>query len=143
VTAQVAVPAPDAPARTLPPVTQLTIGSLALVIIGGIVMAANFAQPSSLAIPVALLAGSAILSAASAVLLRRTPGFAWSVFFGVARWALLAYLVIAGMIEYAFIHNGASGTPLLVLSLMLLMFALDVPLSIGFTVARFADPSPG
>jgi hypothetical protein len=59
----------------------------------------------------------------------------------VARWALLAYLVIAGMIEFAFIHNHAGGAPLLVLSMMLLMFALDVPLSIGFTVARFAQPA--
>jgi hypothetical protein len=142
VTAQVASPLPTAPERTAPPVTQLTIGSLALVIIGGIIMAGSFPRPSSLALPVVLLAGSALLSAVSVLLLTRTPGFAWPVFFGVARWALLAYLVIAGMIEFAFIHNSASGAPLLVLSLMLLMFALDVPLSIGFTVARFADPTP-
>jgi hypothetical protein len=140
-TAQVAEPLPAAGARTVPPVTQLVIGSLALVIIGGIVMAGNFPQPPSLAIPVALLAGSAILFAVSLLLLTRHPGFDWPVFFGVARWALLAYLVIAGMIEFAFIHNHAGGAPLLVLSLMLLMFALDVPLSIGFTVARFAQPA--
>jgi hypothetical protein len=90
---------------------------------------------------VALLAGSAILFAVSLLLLARDPGFAWPVFLGVARWALLAYLVIAGMIEFAFIHNHAGGAPLLVLSMMLLMFALDVPLSIGFTVARFAQPA--
>lgn len=141
-TAQVAEPLPGAVQRTVPPVTQLVIGSLALVIIGGIVMAGNFPQPPSLAIPIVLLAGSAILFALSLLLLTRHRGFAWPVFFGVARWALLAYLVIAGMIEFAFIHNHAGGAPLLVLSLMLLMFALDVPLSIGFTVARFAE-SPG
>lgn len=142
-TAQPASAVPAAPARPMPPVTQLVIVSLALVIIGGIVMASNFPQPSSLAIPVLLLAASALVSAASVALLARHPGFNWAVFFGVARWAALAYLVIAGMIEYAFIHNNASGAPLLVLSLMLLVFALDVPLSIGFTVARFADPAPG
>lgn len=140
-TAQVAQPLPAPPERTVPRVTQLVIGSLALVIIGGIVMAGNFPKPPSLAIPVALLAGSAILFGFSLLLLTRHRGFAWAVFFGVARWALLAYLVIAGMIEYAFIHNHADGAPLLVLSLMLLMFALDVPLSIGFTVARFAEPA--
>jgi hypothetical protein len=140
VTVQVAGPLSTAPERTAPPVTQLVIGSLALVIVGGIVMAGNFPRPPSLAIPVALLAGSAVLAAVSVLLLTRDPGFAWPVFFRVARWALLAYMVIAGMIEFAFIHNNASGAPLLVLSLMLLMFALDVPLSIGFTVARFADP---
>jgi hypothetical protein len=141
-TAQVAQPQPAAPARSVPPVTQLVIASLALVIIGGIVMAGNFPKAPSLTIPVALLAASAILFVASVLLLTRHPGFNWSVFIGVARWALLAYAIIAGMIEFAFIHNGASGAPLLVLSLMLLMFALDVPLSIGFTVARFAEPSP-
>jgi len=141
VTAQVADPLPAPPERVVPPVTQLVIGSLALVIIGGIVMAGNFPQPPSLAIPVALLAGSAILFAISLLLLTRHPGFAWPVFVGVARWALLAYLVIAGMIEFAFMHNNAGGAPLLVLSLMLLSFALDVPLSIGFTVARFAEPA--
>jgi hypothetical protein len=142
VSTQVAQAHPAAPERSAPPVTQLVIGSLALVIIGGIVMAGNFPKAPSLAIPVALLAASAILFAISLLLLTRHAGFNWPVFVGVARWALLAYLVIAGMIEFAFIHNNASGTPLLVLSLMLLMFALDVPLSIGFTVARFAQPAP-
>jgi len=129
-------------ASSLPPVTQLTIASLALVVIGGIVMAGTFPNPPALALPVLLVAGSAVLWAASLLLLSRHAGFAWGVFFSVARWALLAYVVIAGMIEYAFIHNHASGAPLLVLSLMLVMFALNVPLSIGFTVARFQDASP-
>jgi hypothetical protein len=127
---------------SFPPVTQLTITSLALVVIGGIVMAGNFPTAPSLVLPVTLLAGSAVLWAASILLLSRHPGFAWALFFRVARWALLAYAVIAGMIEYAFVHNHASGAPLLVLSLMLVMFALIVPLSIGFTVARFQEPSP-
>jgi hypothetical protein len=69
------------------------------------------------------------------------PGFVWPVFRQVAGWALLAYAIIAGMIEFSFIHNNVTGTPLLLLSLMLVMFALDVPLSIGFTVARFASPT--
>jgi hypothetical protein len=135
--------APPAAAETrFPPVTQLTIGSLALVLIGGIFMTGYFPKQPPLAIPIALLTGSAILWVVSLLLLARHPGFAWPVFFGVARWALLAYVVIAGMIEYAFVHNHASGAPLLVLSLMLVMFALDVPLSISFTVARFQEPSP-
>ncbi|HWF57833.1 MAG TPA: hypothetical protein VG520_05735 [Candidatus Dormibacteraeota bacterium] len=132
--------APPTAAPPLPPVTQLTIGSLALVVIGGIVMAGNFPNAPSLVLPVVLLVGSALLWAASLVLLSRHRGFAWPVLFRVGRWALLAYAVIAGMIEYAFIHNQASGAPLLVLTLMLVMFALVVPLSIGFTVARFQDP---
>ena len=133
---------PTAGARRFPPVTQLAIGSLALVVTGGIVMAGNFPNPPALAIPVVLLVGSAFLWALSLLLLSRHPGFAWGAFFKVARWALVAYVVIAGMIEFAFVHNNASGAPLLVISLMLVMFALDVPLSIGFTVARFQEPAP-
>ncbi len=77
----------------------------------------------------------------SLLLLTQHRGFAWPVFLRVAKWALLAYVVIAAMIEFSFIHNHVSGTPLLLLSLMLVMFAINVPLSIGFTVARFATPS--
>lgn len=130
--------------RPFPPVTQLTVASLVLVVVGGIFMAATFPATPSLVLPVILLAGSALLWALSMLLLVRRGGFAWPVFFGVARWALLAYVVEAGMIEFAFIHNNARGAPLLVLSLMLVMFALDVPLSIAFTVARFhaSPPAP-
>jgi hypothetical protein len=121
-----------------PPITQLTMGSLALVIIGGIYMVGTFTSGTTLAIPAALLAGSALLWVVSLLLMARHQGFAWPVFRRVAGWALLAYAVIAAMIEFSFIHNHVSGTPLLILTLSLVMFALDVPLSIGFTVARFA-----
>ena len=127
--------------RPFPPVTQLTMGSLALVIIGGIYMVGTYSSSPSLVVPTALLIASAVLWLTSLLLLAQHRGFAWQVFVGVARWALLAYVVIAAMIEFSFIHNNVSGSPLLLLTLMLVMFALDVPLSIGFTVARFAGPT--
>jgi hypothetical protein len=126
------------PASTHPPVTPLAMASLGLVLVGGIIMVGNYGNTPSLVIPVALLAVSFVLLAASVVMLTRDRGFAWPLFFRVGRWALLAYGVIAGMIEFSFIHNNTTGTALLVLTLMLVMFALIVPLSIGFTVARFA-----
>jgi hypothetical protein len=133
---------PDAvaPHAASPPVTPLVIGSLALVLVGGILMAARFPDPP-LTAPVLLLVGSAALFAGCIVLLTRQPVFAWGVLAQVGRWALLAYVVIAGMIEYSFIRNHATGTPLLVLTLMLVMFSLDVALSIGYSVARFAEPA--
>ena len=117
------------------------MGSLALVIIGGIYMVGTYSSGPSLVVPTVLLIASAVLWLTSLFLLAQHKGFAWPVFVGVARWALLAYVVIAAMIEFSFIHNNVSGTPLLLLTLMLVMFALDVPLSIGFTVARFAGSS--
>lgn len=68
---------------------------------------------------------------------------AWGRFFEIARWALLAYIVIAGMIEYAFLRDHVSGGALVVLSLSLVVFAVHVPVLIGFTVARYeTDDEP-
>jgi hypothetical protein len=49
--------------------------------------------------------------------------------------ALLAYLVIAGMLEYDFVLDGIRGGMLLVLNLMLLVYAADIPVTLAFTVA--------
>jgi len=122
---------------TAPPVAQLGAVSLAAVIIGGIVLTSGFPGEPSLTAPWLLLAISALLLAACVVLMLRHRSFAWTTFIRIARWALLAYVIVAGMIEYAFVRNHVSGTPLLVASLMLLVFALDVPLLIGFTAARY------
>ena len=65
---------------------------------------------------------------------RTSPG---TRFFLVLRWALLAYLIQPGMIEYVFVHNHASGAPLVVVTLMLVMFAITIPTVIAFTVARY------
>jgi hypothetical protein len=130
-------PTTSATQTAAPPVTQLGGASLALVVIGGIVMAASFPSRPALGIPIALLALSALLLAANIVLLMRRPAFAWRTFLLVGRWALLAYAISAGMIEFSFVHNHASGAPLLVVSLLLVLFALNVPLLIAFTVARY------
>jgi hypothetical protein len=135
--AQAHSPAADAPPRRYPPVAELAVASLALVIIGGIFMASYFPRRPPLGLPIALLGGSVILVAANTVILTRLRNFAWDKFFLVGRWALAAYVIQAGMIEYAFVHNHASGGPLVLLTLMLVMFALNVPLIISFTVARY------
>ncbi len=140
-TARTTAPAPLSAERTFPPITPLAMASLGLVIVGGIYMVSTFTSGPNYAIPTALLAGSAALWLLSLLLLSRHRGFAWPVFRQVAGWALLAYAVIAAMIEFSFIHNHVTGTPLLLLTLSLVMFALNVPLSIGFTVARFATPA--
>jgi hypothetical protein len=125
--------------RRLPPVTQLGMLSLALVLVAGIYLSAHLPQHVSLGPAVALLAASALVLAANMLALARVKGFAWGRFFEVARWALLAYAVIAGMIEYVFLRNHTSGGALVVLTLSLVMFAVNVPGLIGFTVARYAQ----
>ncbi|MGH2834181.1 MAG: hypothetical protein ACRDK2_15530 [Solirubrobacteraceae bacterium] len=123
--------------QRLPPVTQLGMASLALIVAGGIYLSAHLPQHVPLTPAIILLGASALLLAFNLAALSRVPEFAWERFFAVARWSLLAYLVIAGMIEFSFLRDHLSGGPLIVLTLSLVIFAVHVPLLIGFTVARY------
>jgi hypothetical protein len=125
--------------RHLPPVTQVAMLSLALIVAGGIDLSSHIPSHVSLAPPAILLGLSALLMAGNLVSLARVNGFRWDRFFSVARWALLAYLTISGLIEYAFVRNHVRGGTLVVLTLSLVVFAIHVPTLIGFTVARYAD----
>ena len=120
-----------------PPFTQLGMLSLALIVAGGIYLSSHLPEHVPLGPAVALLAASTLVLAVNMLLLSRVPGFAWPRFFQVAKWALLAYVVTAGLIEYAFLRNHVSGGPLVVLTLSLAVYALQVPTLIGFTVARY------
>jgi hypothetical protein len=124
----------------LPPVTALGMLSLALVLVGGIYLSAHLPEHVPLGPAVALLAASVVVLLVNVAALSRVKGFAWGRLFEVAKWALLAYVIIAGMIEYVFLRNDTSGGPLVVLTLSLVVFAVNVPLLIGFTVARYAQP---
>ena len=126
--------------RELPPVTQLGMASLALIVAGGIYLAAHIPNNVPLTPAVVLLCASVLVLAINVTLLARVPDFARGRFFEVAKWALLAYLIIAAMIEYAFLYDHLSGGPLVVLTLSLVVFAVHVPLLIGFTVARYDTP---
>jgi hypothetical protein len=128
--------------QRLPPVTQLGVVSMALIVAGGISIAARLPGDVPLGLPVALLAASALVLAFNVISLARTPGFNRDVFFEVARWALLAYCVIAAILEYVFVKDGTRGGILVVLTLSLIVFAVHVPLLIGFTVARYQPRGP-
>ena len=127
--------------RRFPPVAELTTVSLGLVVIGGILMASYAPRRPPLGAPVAITVASAVLLLASAYLTSRVRPFAWDRFFLVFRWALLAYVISAGMIGFAFIKDHVRGAPLAVVFVMLVIFALDVPLIIAFTVARYSSPA--
>ena len=123
--------------RRLPPVTAVGMTSLALIVAGGIYLSAHLPQRVPLAPAAALLALSAVLLVGNLVSLLRVPDFSRERFFSVAKWALLAYAITAGMIEYAFVRNHVSGGALIVLTLSLVVYAVHVPMLIGFTVARY------
>jgi hypothetical protein len=120
-------------------VTELGMASLSLIVAGGIYLSAHLPRHVPIGPAVALLVASALLLAVNIFLLSRVQGFAWDRFFAVGKWSLLAYAVIAGIIEYVFLRNHLRGDALIVLTLSLVVFAVHVPMLVGFTVARYAD----
>jgi hypothetical protein len=130
-------PTAPAAARRLPPVDVVAVTSMALVIITGIYLAAHLPRTAPLGLPVGLLTAAwALLLGDMAVLSRLRP-FAWTVFRRVAGWALLAYAVIAGLLELVFLLDHTRGAMLVMLTLSLVVFAIDIPLLFGFSVARY------
>lgn len=125
--------------RSFPPVAWLTTGALALVIIGGIIMASYAPRRSPLGVVAGLLGLAVVFLLAVIVIFVRLHDFAWSTFTMVFKWALLAYVVEAGMIEFSFIRSHTSGSSLATVSGMLVVFGVSVPTTIAFTVARFAE----
>lgn len=123
--------------RPLPPVSQLCVGSMVLVIIGGIYLAAYLPGKPSLVLPGVLTGLAAALMVGNMVTLSQLRRFAWPMFFKVGRWALLAYIITSGMIELVFVVDGTPRPVLLLLTLMLAIYAVDIPLLLAFSVARY------
>jgi len=127
-------------ARTLPPVGEIAVAAIAVIVVGGIWMASHLPKHFSLVVPVIILAVAVALVLTNVVLLTRIRRFAWQKFFLVGKWALLAYVVISGMLVYVFARDHTPGGPMAVLVGMLVTWAVDIPMLFGFTVARFQDP---
>ena len=127
--------------RKVPPVTALGMLSLALIAGGVSYLAAYLPKHAPLGPAIGCLVAAAAVLAAAVALLVRQPSFAWARFRQVAGWTLLAYIVIAGMIEYAFVYDHTHGSVLVVMTLMLAVFLLTPPILLAFTVARFQQPS--
>ena len=128
---------PDTPIRRLPPITEVSVGSMVLVIVGVIYLSSYLPRRAPLAPAIGLLAGAAVLMLVNAVLLARLRDFPWWRFFQVGRWGLLAYVVIAGMLEYTFVYDRVRGSLLVVMTLMLVVFTVNPPLVLAITVSRF------
>jgi hypothetical protein len=128
--------------RRLPPVTQIGMTSLALIVAGGIYLSAHLPHHVPLGPAVALLVASVLLLAGNLISLSLVKSFRWDRFFAVAKWTLLAYVAIAGLIEYSFLRDHIRGGVLVVLTASLVVFAVHVPVLVGFTVARYDEPEP-
>ena len=93
------MPPADASERPMPPVTQVAIASMALIVIGGIWIASHLPHHVPLGPAVALLVASAALIVVNVVSLLRVPDFNWGAFWLVAKWAGLAYAITAAILH--------------------------------------------
>jgi hypothetical protein len=123
-----------------PPIGEIGVAALILVVVSVIYLAAYLPGKPSTVPAYALLAAATLLIAGSGLLVARLEHFSRPAFNEVAGWALLAYLVIGGMIEYVFLRNHTRGEELALLTWALSLFVLDVPLLLGFGVARYQQP---
>jgi hypothetical protein len=123
--------------RKLPPVTEIGAAAMVAVALGVIFNAAYLPKHAPSSVAVLILVVAAALEATHLFLVSRIENFAWERFKQVAGWFLVAYAVIAGMIEYAFVYDHTRGTQLVILTLMLVLFMLNVPVLAAFTVARY------
>jgi len=156
--AQPGMPQPDAPAvsdgpdgstgvgvdppidvygRRLPPISEMAITTIAVVVAGGVYLAAYLPRHAPLGPAYGILVLAVVLLGTNVGVLARVRPFAWGRFFSVARWALLAYLVFAGILEYVFVLDGTRGGLLIVLTVMLAIYAVNIPLLLAFSVARY------
>ena len=127
----------------LPPISEIAIAAMTLIIVGGLTLASRLPHPAPLPLLIALLAVAAVLVLTDVVLLARLQDFAWPLFFQVAGWSLLAYSVMYGILEFTFVYDHVTGSTLAVMTLMLVVIAIDIPLLFGFSVARYAEPRTG
>ncbi len=104
---------------------------------GGVYLASYLPKRPPLGPALGLLIAGGVLTLAALVLLVRIRDFAWGSFFLVARWALLAYMVIAAILAFVFIYDHTRGATLGILIATLAVFAIDVPVVIAYTVARY------
>jgi hypothetical protein len=125
----------------LPPVTLVATGTLVLLVSGGIYMAAQINHSATLVVPTVLAVAAGLALLTNVALLARIKEFAWASFFLVFKWALLAYAVIAGILEFVFVYDKTPGHQLALFSVMLVIFALNVPVLLAYSVARY-QPVP-
>jgi hypothetical protein len=123
-----------------PPIGEIGVVALGLVATTLVYLASHLPGKPTTMPAYVMLAIATLLIAGSSLLLRRLDNFSWRAFRQVAGWALLAYVVIGGMLEFVFLRNHTRGEELALLTWALVLFVLDVPLLLGFGVARYQQP---
>ena len=125
-----------------PPVIETGAVALALAISGVIYLTSTLPDVPPTAPAIGLLAAAALVVVFNVIVLTRAAGFPWHQFFLVFRWTLLGYGLTAGLLMFVFIHNDLPTRQLALLAATLAIGAIDIPMILSFSVARFAEPKP-
>jgi hypothetical protein len=125
------------PPRQLPPIIEIGVVSMVLCIAGVVYLVSYAPDTPSLAPAIGLVVAAAAVVLANVGVLARTPGFNWPLFWKVGWWTLVGYAVIAGMLMFTFIYDQLPTGQLALLVGTLAVFALDIPVMLAFSVARF------
>lgn len=127
--------------RPLPPIIGVGCVALVLAIAGVIYLCSYIPGRPSLVPAICLLVAAALTVLANVFALSRLGEFAWWIFWKVWAWAMLGYAIIAGMLMYAFLSDRIPAGQLTLLLGTLAVFAVNIPLLLAFSVARYQPPS--
>jgi hypothetical protein len=123
--------------RSLPPIAEIAIAAMALVIIGGTYIAAHIPREVPLLLPTLLAVMAGALLVVNLLLLKGIKEFAWGTFRLVFGWSFAGYGVIAALLVYVFVRSDIPGDVMAFLAAMLVIYAVDIPTLLGFSVARY------
>jgi hypothetical protein len=118
------------------PVVACIIGTIVSCILAAGIIIAHIPGPPPLWGSIMWVCIGAVLTVATIVLILRKRPFARKLFFTVAKWVFLYILVLTGMGEYVIVFDGTRGETLVVMTIILLLFLVNIPMLWGFSVAR-------
>jgi hypothetical protein len=118
------------------PVIACIVGAIISCILAAGIIIAHIPQPAPMWGSIMWVCVAAVLTIATVVLILRKKPFARRLFFTVAKWVFLYILVLTGMGEYVIAFDGTRGESLVVMTIILLLFLVNIPMLWGFSVAR-------
>jgi hypothetical protein len=121
-------------------VVCITVTVISCILAAGIIIA-RFPGPAPLWGSIMWIGIAFGLTLISMVLILRRKPFAREVFFKVAKWVFLYMLVLSGIGEYVLVFDGTRGEPLVIMTIILVLFLINVPMLWGYSVARHEPAS--
>lgn len=122
--------------RSRSPIVTASVGSIVFAFLSVGFIASYLPVKAPMVWPVSFLIVSAALWIVALVMLARLHTFAWPLFLTVIRWVSILPLVFAALAIFVFVSDGTGGLTLAIMIAVLVLAAANIPLVIGFSVAR-------